>query len=135
MIFLQRATSTMSNERILQRVTIDFTTSIEQRVKSYASPHQEFVTTFLSVINFVAPIRTLRVKSNTKCWFDIDLSNAIRNGFSKTWTLSKTWTRTLKNLNPKRPEPWKTWTQKSLDPEKPGPWKTWFLKNMEWIWN
>ena len=30
--FLQRATSTTSNEQILQRVTIGFTTSNEQRV-------------------------------------------------------------------------------------------------------
>ena len=35
--FLQRATSVRSNERILQRVTSDFTMSNEQRVKSYAS--------------------------------------------------------------------------------------------------
>ena len=41
--------------------------------------YQEFVTKLLSVINFVAPIRTLRVKSNTKPWFDIDVLNAIRN--------------------------------------------------------
>ena len=33
----------------------------------------------LSVINFVVPIRTLRVKSNTKLWFDIEILNAIRN--------------------------------------------------------
>ena len=32
---LQRATSATSNEQILQRVTSDFTTSNEQRVKSY----------------------------------------------------------------------------------------------------
>ena len=36
--FLQRETSTTSNEKILQRVMSDFTTSNEQRVKSYASP-------------------------------------------------------------------------------------------------
>ena len=41
--------------------------------------YQEFVTKSLSVIDFVAPIRTLRVKSNTKPWFDIDVLNAIRN--------------------------------------------------------
>ena len=34
--FLQRATSVTSNEGILQRVTSDFTTSNEQRVKNYA---------------------------------------------------------------------------------------------------
>ena len=33
----------------------------------------------LSVINFIAPIRNLRVKYNTKSWFDIDVSCAIRN--------------------------------------------------------
>ena len=41
--------------------------------------HQDFVTSFLSEINFVAPIRTLRVKSITKTRFDIDVLNAIRN--------------------------------------------------------
>ena len=35
--FLQRATSATSNKGISQRVKIDFTTSNEQRVKSYAS--------------------------------------------------------------------------------------------------
>ena len=40
--------------------------------------YQDFVTKFLFVIDFVAPIRTLRVKSNTKLWFDIDVLNAIR---------------------------------------------------------
>ena len=32
---------------------------------------------------------------------------------SKTWTQA----RTLKNLNPKKRGPWKTWTLKNLDPE------------------
>ena len=41
--------------------------------------YQDFVTKFLSVIDFVTPTRTLRVKSNTKPWFDIDVLNAIRN--------------------------------------------------------
>ena len=37
--------------------------------------YQDFVTKFLSVIDFVAPNRTLKVKSNTKSWFDIDVLN------------------------------------------------------------
>ena len=41
--------------------------------------YQDFVTKFLSVIDFVAPIRTLGAKSGTKPWFDIDVLNAIRN--------------------------------------------------------
>ena len=41
--------------------------------------YQGFVTKPLSVINFVEPIRTLRIKSNTKPWFDIDFLNAIQN--------------------------------------------------------
>ena len=58
--------------------------------------------------------------------------------------LIKTWTRTLKNLDPKKPgpwetwtqnkldpEPWETWTKKNLDTEKPGPWKAWALKNLD----
>ena len=31
---------------------------------------------------------------------------------------SKTWTRALKNLDPEKPGPWKTWTLKNLDSEK-----------------
>ena len=38
--------------------------------------YQDFVAQFLSVIDFVAPTRTLRVKSNTKLWFDIGNLNA-----------------------------------------------------------
>ena len=34
---------------------------------------------FLSVVDFVAPIKTLRVKTNTKPWFDTDVLNAIQN--------------------------------------------------------
>ena len=41
--------------------------------------YQEFATKFWSVIDFVAPIRTLRVKYNTKPWFDIKVWGAIRN--------------------------------------------------------
>ena len=48
----------------------------------------------LSVINFVVPIRTLRVKSNTKLWFDIEILNAIRNRdkhYKKfKWSIKKT---------------------------------------------
>ena len=49
--FLQRATSATSNERILQRVTSDFTTSNEQRVKSYVSKFCHFLE-FLYFLNF-----------------------------------------------------------------------------------
>ena len=45
--FLQGATSAMSNKRILQRVTSDFTTSNEQRVKSYASRYSKANNKFL----------------------------------------------------------------------------------------
>ena len=41
--------------------------------------YQDFVTKFLSVIDFVAPIRTLRVKSNTRTWLDMDVLNTSRN--------------------------------------------------------
>ena len=41
--------------------------------------NQEFLTKILSVFDVVAPIRILRVKSNTKTWFDIDVLNATRN--------------------------------------------------------
>ena len=46
---LQRATSATSNERILQRVTSDSTTSNEQRVKSYAS----LKTIIIIIISFI----------------------------------------------------------------------------------
>ena len=35
---------------------------------------------FLSVVDFFCPIRTLRKKSITKPWFDIDVLNSIWNG-------------------------------------------------------
>ena len=41
--------------------------------------YQDFITKFLSAVDSVSPIRTLRVKSNTKPWFDIDVLNAIQN--------------------------------------------------------
>ena len=40
---------------------------------------QDFVTKFLSEADSVSPIITLRVKSNTKLWFDINFLNAIGN--------------------------------------------------------
>ena len=43
---------------------------------------------------------------------------------------ARPWTRILKNLDPEKPEPLKTWTQKNLDPKKPGPRKSWTLKNL-----
>ena len=41
--------------------------------------YQDFITKFLSAVDSVSPIRALRVKSNTKPWFDIDVLNAFRN--------------------------------------------------------
>ena len=41
--------------------------------------YQDHVTKFLCVFDSVAPIRTLRVKSNTKPWFDIRVSNSVQN--------------------------------------------------------
>ena len=41
--------------------------------------YQDFVTNVLSVIDFIVPVRTLSIKSNTKPWLDIDVLNAIRN--------------------------------------------------------
>ena len=43
----------------------------------------------------------------------------------------KTWTRTLKILDPEKPGPRKTWTQKNLELEKPGPRKIWTRKNRD----
>ena len=41
--------------------------------------YQDFVTKFLSTADSFSPITTLRVKCNSKPWFDIDVLNAIRN--------------------------------------------------------
>ena len=41
--------------------------------------YQHVVTKFLSAVNSFSSIRTLRVKSNTKPCFDIDVLNVIRN--------------------------------------------------------
>ena len=41
--------------------------------------YQYFVATFLSAVDSVSSIWTLRVKSNIKPWFDIDVLNAIWN--------------------------------------------------------
>ena len=38
---------------------------------------QDFVNTFLNSIHSIAPFRTLKVKSNTKPWFDVDVLNTI----------------------------------------------------------
>ena len=40
--------------------------------------HQDFVTQFLSEVDSVLPIRTLKVKYNTKPWFNINVLNAIQ---------------------------------------------------------
>ena len=42
-------------------------------------PCQGFVSKFLSAVDSVSLIRTLKLKSNTKPWFDIGVLNAIRN--------------------------------------------------------
>ena len=42
-------------------------------------PYQGFVSKFLSAVDSVSLIRTLKLKSNTKPWFDIGVLNAIRN--------------------------------------------------------
>ena len=41
--------------------------------------YQDFITKILSAVDSISPIRTLRVKFNTKPSFDIDVLNAIRN--------------------------------------------------------
>ena len=45
--------------------------------------YQDFISKFLSAVDSVSPIRILRVKSNTKPWFDIDVLNAIRRNHDK----------------------------------------------------
>ena len=50
------------------------------------------------------------------CW-NILLSHPDLHIF---WATSKTWTRTLKNLDPEKPGPWQTWTLETLNPKKHG---------------
>ena len=42
--------------------------------------YQDFVTKALSAVDSVSSIRTLRMKSNTKPWFDIDVLYTVQNG-------------------------------------------------------
>ena len=42
-------------------------------------PTRTLLLSFLSAVNSASLMRTLRVKSNTKPWFDIDVLNAIRS--------------------------------------------------------
>ena len=57
--------------------------------------YQDFATKSLSVVNFVVPIRTLRVKPNIKPWFDID----ILNDFLNFYTNYKKYKRSGKEIN------------------------------------
>ena len=41
--------------------------------------YQDFATNFLTAVDFVALIRNLKTKSNTKLWPDIDVLNYIQN--------------------------------------------------------
>ena len=76
------------------------------------------------------------------CWslFLIELQAfrpaALLNGYTRYLRLlvkpgPVPWTSTQKNLDPKKPRPWKIWTLNNLDPEKSGLWKTWILKNID----
>ena len=60
--------------------------------------YQDFVTNFLSVIDFLALVRALRVKSNTKSWFHIGLSNASQKQFKKSNEQAKRLTKTILNI-------------------------------------
>ena len=44
---------------------------------------------------------------------------------------SKAWARTLQNLDPKKPRPYRTWTLKNLDPAELGSLKNRTLKNLD----
>ena len=54
--------------------------------------YQDFITKFLTALDSVSPIRTLRVKSNIKPWFEIDVLNTIRNR-DKHYKKFKRWGR------------------------------------------
>ena len=41
-------------------------------------PYQDFFSKFLHAVDSVEPIRTIRVKFNTKLWFVIDVLNGIQ---------------------------------------------------------
>ena len=50
-----------------------------QTITVSAMPSGTLLLSLLSAVHSVSPIRTLRMKSNTKPWFDIDVLNAVRN--------------------------------------------------------
>ena len=56
---------------------------------------------FLSVVNSFVPIRTFRVSSKTKIWFDIDILRAILRELTNT-ILNMQCFISLKNINMKK---------------------------------
>ena len=58
--------------------SIDFPDYLNNTCASDA--YQESLMKFLSIVDFFPPIRTLRVQSITKLWFDIGVLHAIWNG-------------------------------------------------------
>ena len=65
------------NEKLLRLRFVDKLRSIKffgySNHTCVSNAYQDFVTKFLSAVDSISPIRTLRVKSNTKPWFDIDV--------------------------------------------------------------
>ena len=41
--------------------------------------YRDIASKYLHEVDYVAPIRAIRVKSKTKSWFDIDVLNTIQN--------------------------------------------------------
>ena len=101
-----------------------------------------FIWVFLMAtwIWLIAPYR-YTLKRTAKLWGLLGSCSVSSDNFfvftytCLSWLLLKPgpgpWNRTLKNLDPKKPGPWKTWTLKNLDPDKCGPWKTWTLKSLD----
>ena len=73
-----RSMKNYSDETFVDKLkSIKFPDYSDHTFVNYA--YQDFVTNFLSAVDSVSPIRTSRVKSNTKPWFDIDVLNVIQN--------------------------------------------------------
>ena len=41
--------------------------------------YRDFTSKYLHAVNSISPIRTIRVKSKTKPWFDVDVLNTMQN--------------------------------------------------------
>lgn len=116
------------------------TTNLFRPIKNYMiffgkncvnSTYWDCVITLLSAVNSVPPIRTLKVKSTTKPWFDIDVLNAVQNCDKN----HKTFSRSGKGIDNDNFEKVKFYLKKLLTVKKLITTKTSKSKNEFWNQN